>query len=277
MKTKPKNRKLTKAQCSRKPKHITQRVNEYFAQQEREAKLEEQRLLSKKHTFSMEFCLEDVRKKFEEFHTQHNLKMDMEDKGVFIPETVVMDAYHQHDLIIALKMQQVDCQDWFVGIDTHFYNYETDEVKTVPYQVEPCGMTYQELQTGSKVKVLRDGGFKTRWLGLERERERHFEDMNLDGFKIIKTMVKITGYCTFKTLALRDEFLLMQGLRNEGRLIDFTDGLTKQLIDDGKLDYQLQPIDVNNMAIPAAAFDKLRSEHKPKSIQFKDLKGLVSA
>lgn len=263
MKTKPKARKLNKAQRSRKPMSQAQQVNSYLAAQ---AELEQKRIqaiLDKSYTFSMEFILERVKEKLKAFHDQHGLILDKQDKGIFIPESVVIDAYNQDDLIIALKLQQVTCMDWLVGIDTHLYNRETDEVLTVPLQVRLEGMTYDGVLQGAKVSVKRKGGFKTRWEGLEKELNNHYKDYDdhdLTGFEIVQTQIKIVGDCYFLNYAMYKENLFLRGLRSEGVLIQFLEDLTKTQVESGELDYQLQPIDKEKTAIPVNAFAPLMEE-----------------
>lgn len=282
MKTKPKARKLTKAQRSRGPNHAMEVVAKFEKQQElaAQARIQEeqariQAILDTPHTFSMEFILERVKEKLQAFHDQHGLTLDTQDKGIFIPESVVIDAYNQDDLIIALKLQQVTCMDWLVGVDTHLYNRETDEVLTVPFQVRLDGLTYLEVNHGAKVSVERKGGFKTRWKGLEKELNNHYkeyDDHDLTGFKIVQTQIKIVGDCHFINYSMYKENLFLRGLRSEGVLIQFLEDLTKTQVKSGELDYQLQPIDKEKTAIPVGAFAalveeaKLQNTHTRKSI-----------
>lgn len=282
MKTKPKARKLTKSQRSRGPNHAMEIAAKFVKQQQlaEQKRIQEeqeriQAILDTPHTFSMEFILERVKEKLQAFHDQHGLTLDKQDKGIFIPESVVIDAYHQDDLIIALKLQQVNCMDWLVGVDTHLYNRETDEVLTVPFQVRLEGLTYLEVNQGAKVSIERKGGFKTRWKGLEKELNDHYkeyDDHDLTGFEIVQTQIKIVGDCYFVNYAMYKENLFLRGLRDHDALISFMEDITKTQVENGELDYQLQPIDKEKTAIPVGAFAalveeaKLQNTHTRKSI-----------
>lgn len=263
MKTKPKARKLTKAQCSRKPMSQAQQLNSYLKAQEELEKKRIQEILNKPYTFSMDFILERVKEKLQAFHDQHSLILDTQDRGIFIPESVVIDAYNQGDLIIALKLQQVTCMDWLVGVDTHLYNRETDKVLTIPLQVRLEGLTYTELNQGAKVSVKRESGFKTRWRGLEKELNDHYknyDEHDLTGFEIVQTQIKIVGDCYFVNYSMYKENLFLRGLRDHDTLISFMEDLTKTQVENGELDCQLQPIDKEKTAIPVNAFAPLMAE-----------------
>ena len=263
MKTKPKTRKIPKAQRSRTLQHQLNLAKKYMAQQEKAEQDRIQAILDKPHTLSMDFVLEHVKEKLDAFHAEHGLSMDPQDKSIFIPESVVIDAYNQDNLIIALKMQQVNCSDWMIGVDTHLYNYDTEEVLTIPYQVKLDCMTYAQVQNETKVTVDRPGGFKTRWKGLSKELEDHYKnykERDLTGFSVIQTQMKFAGECYFVSYKMYLEYLFMNGLRNEGVLMEFLENLTKTQVEAGNLNYQLQPTNQDFTAIPVSSFDPLLKE-----------------
>lgn len=275
MATKLKKRKIPKAQRSRKRVSQEQQLATYIERQEAAEEKRIQAMLSKSFVLKMDFCIEDVRKRLMAFCVENGMDPAAKDKTVFFPESVVIEAYNQDNLIIALKMQQVTCKNWLIGVDTHLYNYDTEEVITVPYQILLDGMTYGEVTNGSKhAKLERKGGFKTRWQGLEKELNDHYaeyKDRDLRKFKIIRTQVRMAGECYFVNYKMYQEYLFMQGLRSEGVLIEALNQLTKVEVEKGKLDYQLQPISEGLTTIPTNAFAPLLKEQSAASFNLQKM------
>lgn len=272
--TKPKKRKIAQSQKSRTPISSIDRARQVMQQKEQEAYEAEQNriaaILNKTHVLSMEFTIEALKKKFDAFHVAHDFDPQAKDKSIFIPEFVTIDAYNQHDLVIALQMQHVDCVDWLVGVDTHFFDYDTEEIKTIPFQAQLRGISYLEINTGSKAAVLRDGGFKTRWKGLDRELEDEYKAQNLaPGFKAIRTEMKIVGECKFKHYGAYREYQFFKSLVEKGTLIEYLEVMSKQLQKDGLLDDRFQPIGGVDGPIPLDAFSQnvKQYEQDKKAIQ----------
>lgn len=262
MKIKPKKRKLPQARKTRKAPIRTEQVTEKlgldtFERVTREALLEKERAIQETpHKLSMTFVLDDVKDKLNDFHITHGFDLAKMDKSIFIPESVVIDAYNQHDLIIAQKMQQVNCQDWLVGVDTHLFNFETEEVKTIPFQAKLEGLSYGEINMGAKVQVPREGGFKTRWKGLEAELNAEYKSHNLTGFKIVRTEIQVIGECYFKSSHAYKEFQFFKALAEKGELIAFLDSMNKQLQDEGFLNEHFQPKSPDFTGIPKLTFER---------------------
>lgn len=260
MATKLKKRKIPKAQRSRTPETAKKRAQEYINKQRALEQQRIQNVLAKPHKLSMSFNLQEVQKRLKDFHEAHGITPGQHDRQIFTPEYVVIDAYDQQDLIIALKMQQVNCENWLVGVDSHFYNYETEEVLTVPFQAKLEGLTYAEIMEEAKVHVEREGGFKTRWRGIEDELNSHYKtykERDLKSFTLIRSQMKIIGECYFATYKLYQEYLVMIGLRKQGLLMDVLMEQTQTLIDNGDLDHQFQPVKEGTTALPVDAFEYL--------------------
>lgn len=273
MKTKSKVRKIPKAQRSRKPVHKNQQFATYVAKQEAAEQKRTEALLAKPVTLSMVFVAEHVQKQLKQFCEKQNLDAASQEKGVFFPESVVIDAYGQNDMIIALKMQQVTCTEWQVEAETHLYNDDTEEFVTVPYAIGLSGITYGELTSGSKVTVPRKGGFKTRWQGLKKELDDgydEYKERDLTNFRVIQTHVCFIGECYFVNYKMYQEFLFMRGLRDQGVLIESLESLTKIEVEKGKLDYQLQPVKgAMTTAIPVKAFEGVIKESRSQAFSIK--------
>ena len=261
MKTKSKTRKLSKSQCSRKPVSQEVQLQNYIKSQQSLEQKRIQAILDKPHTLSMEFILEDV---VERLHAFSMSKPEHKNEDIYIPESVVIDAYNQQDLIIALKMQQVDCENWLVGIDTHFYNLEKDQALTLPLQVQLNGLNYTELNLGAEVMVARESGISTQWKGLHTELNDSYKEYDLSGFELCKTQVKIIASCYFKNYKMYQEYLLMTGLRSQNALIPLLDQMANDMVLNKALDEDFQPADKNLTAIPADAF-KLLAQGKEQS------------
>lgn len=176
------------------------------------------------YEFDMEFEIEVVNRALDEWRVQSGAAED-----AYCPEWVVIDTYQQQDLIIALKMKQIqDPEFWQIGIDSHFYCAETDDVFTIPFSIELPQMSHAELMSGCEVSVKRESGFKTRWKGLQEEMIANWESENLDGYELIKSQVYLKAQAKFKNAQMlrefeymvkaRDQGLLVQQLRNFGRL-----------------------------------------------------------
>ncbi len=116
------------------------------------------------HVLEMSFNIDEVNENIDAWREENNL-VDKE----LTPKHVVYDVYHG-DLIIALKNLLIPLeQEWFLGVDSHYYNSETDEVLTVPTQFQMPKMSFEHFRFGSELKVDRGCGLKTRWKGINDE------------------------------------------------------------------------------------------------------------
>lgn len=270
MKTKPKKRKLTQAQKSRKPFNRDRVIDEMMQKKFEQEHARIAELLSRPFNLSMEFNLDEAFKKVGAFFTENGLDMGEFNHNIYVPEMVVIEAYNQCDLIIALKMQQAKCSNWVIGTDTHFYNQEKNDVLTVPYQFKLNDVHYHDIfadqvKSKGKTKIEREGGFVTRWKGLHNELEDVYKKEVPAGYAKARTEIKITGECYFVSYQAYTEFMTMQALAEQGQLIPMLQNMNSKMRIDGILDEQMQPVLKSDPeGIPMSAFDNLireRSKH----------------
>ena len=167
------------------------------------------------YEFDMEYEIEAVNRAVDDWREQYDVAED-----AYCPEWVAIDIYQQQDLIIALKMQQLqDPTYWQVGIDSYLYNSETDDIKAIPFSVELPEMSYTDLLNGGTVSVDRGNGIKTRWKGLQNEMIANWETENNSGYEVIKSLVYIKAEAKFKNARMLSEFEYMIKMRDRGLLI----------------------------------------------------------
>ena len=172
--------------------------------------------LAQIYEFEMEFVIEDINKKLDAWRSETNASEDE-----YCPEWLVIDAYKQQDLIIALKMTQIqDPEYWSVGIDSHFFNAETEDVYTIPFSIELPQMGHAELMNGCDVKVNRGVGLKTRWKGLQAEMISNWESDDIpDGYELVQSQVYIKAHAKFRDARMFAEHEYMLSLRDKGVLV----------------------------------------------------------
>ena len=140
------------------------------------------RIASEKHVLEMTFCVDEVNTQVDRWREENGL-VDKE----LTPKHVVYDVYHG-DLIICLKNLLIPLeQEWFFGIDSHFYNPETSEVLTVPAQFQMPKMSFEDFRFGSDFKVDRGHGLKTRWKGINAELNDILEAESPVGFERVRS------------------------------------------------------------------------------------------
>jgi len=146
----------------------------------------------------MTFCIDEVNSVVDEYREEQAL----EDEEM-TPEHVAYSVYHG-DLIICLKNLLIPLdQEWHLGVDSHYYNPETDEVMTVPVQFQMPKMNFNEFKFGSKLSVDRGHGLKTRWRGINEElNEILLADVPV-GFNRVRSDAKLsclTGFTDYNCL-----------------------------------------------------------------------------
>lgn len=166
----------------------------------REAEIQQKQQLSAQgpYELSMTFCIDEVNSVVDEYREEQAL----EDEEM-TPEHVAYSVYHG-DLIICLKNLLIPLdQEWHLGVDSHYYNPETDEVMTVPVQFQMPKMNFNEFKFGSKLSVDRGHGLKTRWRGINEElNEILLADVPV-GFNRVRSDAKLsclTGFTDYNCL-----------------------------------------------------------------------------
>jgi len=189
-----------------------------LAQSRQSKALHEWKLKDVEYEFDMSFVIEQVNKIVHGYVDDNQLKDDE-----FVPDFVVIDAYQQQDLIIALKMSNICAPKyWEIGIDSHFFNKSTDEVLTIPFSIELPEMSHFDLMSGCKTAIKRKGGIKTRWKGLQPEMIENWEDQGIpENFDLIQSQVYIKTQAHFLSMRSYEEHHALLARRDQGRLIEF--------------------------------------------------------
>ncbi|WP_147541584.1 hypothetical protein [Acinetobacter junii] len=166
----------------------------------------------KMHTLEMTFNIDEVNDSIDSWRASNGLV-----EKEHTPKHVVYEVYHG-DLIICLKNLLIPLeQEWFLGVDSHYFNYETEEVLTVPFQFQMPLMSFEEFRFGSElIKVDRGHGVKTRWKGINEELNKLLEEEVPQGFerirsdallRVITKFNNVTDYLYFKEAKMARELL----------------------------------------------------------------------
>jgi len=207
------------------------------------------------------YCIEDSEKIINSFFLENGFQINQ--KGIFVPEKTILKAHNYSDLIIGLKMQQVECEDWELSVETYFYNLETHEHKAIPFTISLRGIGYFEIYQELKIKVDRGAGIKTRWQGLEKELQKAYKEENLEGFTKARTEVHLVGQCKFRHIDAYEEFKYLQDLRDNGTIEEMLDKMYLDAIEQGHLDEKLQPLKHENTGLPMNVIRNYREKNKP--------------
>ncbi|MFW1927060.1 hypothetical protein [Acinetobacter ursingii] len=184
------------------------------------------------YTLSMSFCIDEVNSVIDTYRTETGLQ-DAEQT----PEHVAYSVYHG-DLIICLKNILIPLdQEWHLSVDSHYYNAETDDDMTVSVEFEMEKMPFNEFKFGSKLKVDRGHGLKTRWKGINDE----LNDLLLaevpEGYERVRSDAKLTCVTGFTNYECLKEFnFVKKVIRNSG-----LDGIKK--VNDAIKAYKNQNIE----------------------------------
>lgn len=193
-----------------------------------EIQAQEQRAAAGPYTLSMSFCVDEVNQVIEEYRVEAGLK-DAE----MTPEHIAYSVYHG-DLIICLKNILIPLdQEWHLGVDSHYYNAETDQVMSVPVQFQMPKMSFNEFKFGSNLAVDRGYGLKTRWKGINTElNEILLADVPI-GFDRVRSEAKLTCITGFTDYNCLKEFNFVKKIIRK----DGLDGIKKlnRFIDQNKL------------------------------------------
>lgn len=150
------------------------------------------------YELSMTFCVDEVNEVIDKYREESGLE-DAE----LTPEHVAYMVY-KGDLIICLKNILIPLsQEWTLNIDSYYFNQETEDEMTVSVEFEMEEMPFNEFRFGSKIKVDRGHGLKTRWKGINQE----LNDLLLaevpEGYERTRSEAKltcITGFTDYKCL-----------------------------------------------------------------------------
>ena len=166
----------------------------------------------KMHMLEMSFNIDEVNDSIDNWREKHGMA-----EKENTPKHVVYDVY-RGDLIICLKNLLIPLeQEWFLGVDSHYFNYETEEVLTVPFQFQMPLMSFEEFRFGSEfIKIDRGHGMKTRWKGINDELNKLLEEDVPQGFerirsdallRVITKFNNVTDYLYFKEAKMARELL----------------------------------------------------------------------
>ena len=183
------------------------------AKREAEIQLKQQQAAQGPYELSMSFCIDEVNTVVDQYREEQQLE-DAE----MTPEHVAYSVYHG-DLIICLKNLLIPLdQEWHLGVDSHYYNPETDEVMTVPVQFQMPKMNFNEFKFGSKLAVDRGHGLKTRWRGINDElNEILLADVPV-GYNRVRSDTKLTCWTGFTDYNCLKEFNFVKKVMRKGGL-----------------------------------------------------------
>lgn len=169
------------------------------------------------YEFEMQFYVEDVNKALDEYVDKHNVS-----EGEYLPESVVVSAYEEQDMIIALKNSLLKVpEQWEIKIESYFYSLEKEKMHTIPFKAVLPAVPYPELLAGSKMKFS-DSGIKREWRGLQKEMIENWELKGIpEGYELIRSQIYMKCQAHFKNLDAYKAFSEFLQHRDNGTLIEF--------------------------------------------------------
>lgn len=247
----PKKRKIPKAKRSQHLNRSHSAIQDLHSLPiMRVAKQTELDVLSKSLDLEMEFSIEESHKKMDEFLNKHGFGPH---DSAFMPESVMCKAHNYGELMIALKMQQIECEDWKVEVTGNFFNVETNQFEDVPYSIDLNRVSYIEIYKGMPIPIDRGHGVKTRWRGLETEIQKHFDEKGFTtekGWYRGNTNAKFTGKCRFINIELYEEFMFIRKVIDKGNIEKFFEALDQDSLETGRVDDRMQPTSAAVLSIP---------------------------
>ncbi|WP_151825592.1 hypothetical protein [Acinetobacter ursingii] len=208
---------MAKVKAKRNKKYDPSRAQRIHLQYLSESERSKAELVNRLYEFEMQFEIEDINRKLDNYALQNGWNRENE----YCPEWVVIDAYDQQDLIIALKMTQLKTPEyWEIGIDAHFYNEEKHDVYTIPFYIELPEMSHPNLMAGCDVRVNRGNGLKTRWKGIQTELDDHWQAIGIpEGYVLVKSQAHFKAQAKFLNYQMYTEHNYFLHLRDQGTLI----------------------------------------------------------
>ncbi len=150
------------------------------------------------YELSMTFSVDEVNEVIDKYREESGLE-DAE----FTPEHVAYMVY-KGDLIICLKNILIPLsQEGTLNVDSYYFNQETEDEITVSVEFEMEEMPFNEFKFGSKIKVDRGHGLKTRWKGINQELNDILLAEVPEGYERTRSEAKltcITGFTDYKCL-----------------------------------------------------------------------------
>lgn len=166
---------------------------------------------NQEHVLEMSFNIDEVNDSIDAWREEN----DLADKEM-TPKHVVYDVYHG-DLIICLKNLLIPLeQEWFLGVDSHYYSVEKDEVLTVPTQFQMPKMSFEQFRFGCDLKVDRGAGIKTRWKGINDELNSILEKDVPSGFERVRSDALLRVETRFNNVEDYLYFRQAKSLRTQG-------------------------------------------------------------
>ena len=163
------------------------------------------------HALEMSFNIDEVNENIDAWREEN----DLADKEL-TPKHVVYDVYHG-DLIICLKNLLIPLeQEWFFGVDSHYYSVEKDEVLTVPTQFQMPKMSFERVRFGWDSTVDRGHGLKTRWKGISEELGAILEQETPEGFERVRSDALLRVETAFNNVEDYLYFKQAKVLREQG-------------------------------------------------------------
>ncbi|WP_252509400.1 hypothetical protein [Acinetobacter bereziniae] len=160
----------------------------------------------------MSFCIDEVNTVVDQYREETGLQ-DAE----MTPEHIAYSVYHG-DLIICLKNILIPLeQEWHLKVESYYVNQETQDDMTVAVEFDMEKMSFNDFKFGSKLKVDRGHGLKTRWKGINEE----LNDLLLaevpEGYERVRSDAKLTCVTVFTNYECLKEFnFVKKVIRNSG-------------------------------------------------------------
>lgn len=137
--------------------------------------------------------------------------------------TKLLYPHIKGDLIIAIKHRLISMrQKWNIRMEFYIRNTETGEEEIAELFFDLPEVEMKEIKSEhSDIKILRDGGFKTRWEGLDKEVEKALKPLEEEGFECLRTFAHISVKASFKSRGDYLYFMQEKALRlTMGELVE---------------------------------------------------------
>lgn len=129
--------------------------------------------------------------------------------------TKLLYPHIKGDLVIAIKHRLISmCQKWNIRVDLLLRKIETGEEEAVELHFDLPKSEMKEIKSErSQIKILREGGFKTRWEGLDKEIEKALKPLEEEGLECLRTFIYVSVTTPFKSKDDYSYFLQEKALR----------------------------------------------------------------